>query len=141
MSMTLTLPDQDIEVSLLIQQAVSALWNVARRRYAGQAGEVSIIPTSAVRDAMHGPVIEAGHHVRTVTHELAKKDADGNILGVDIHMSGPGLRDEDEWRPGASEDGPGPRLVALPVRQRDRQIISASNRKLLPVSPNWSSRV
>jgi hypothetical protein len=114
---------------------------MAVTRYAGQAGAVSIIPTSAVRDAMHGPVIEAGHHVRTVTHELAKKDADGNILGVNIHLSGPGLPDEDEWKPGASGDGPAPRRVALPVRQRDRQIVSASNRKLLPVSPNWSSRV
>lgn len=141
MSMTHTLPDQDIEVSLLIQQAVSSLWDVARRRYTGQSGEVSIIATRAVRDAMHGPVFGKGHHVRTVTHELVKKGADGELTGVDIHMSGPRLPDEDEWMPGASGDGPAPRRVALPVRQQDRQIISASNRKLLPTSPNWSSRV
>ena len=139
-SMTLTLPDQDIEVSLLIQQAVSSLWNVARRRYTGQAGEVSIIPTRAVRDAMHGPVVEAGHTVRTTTHELAKKDDTGKILGVDIHLSGPGLPDEDVWEPGASDESGPPGRAALQVRQHDRRIISTSNRKLLPISPNWSSR-
>lgn len=140
-SMTLTLPDQDIEVSFLIQQAVSSLWNVARRRYTGQAGEVSIISTRAVRDAMHGPVFEAGHPVRTTTHELAKKDDAGKILGVDIDLSGPGLPEEDVWDPRASDDSRSPHWVTLPVRQQDRRIISTSSRKLLPISPNWSSRV
>ena len=140
-SLTHTLPDQDIEVSLLIQRAVSSLWNVARRRYTGQAGEVWLAPARAMRDAIHGPVAETGSIVRTLTHELVKKDADGGFTGVDMHLTGPGLPDEDEWSPGAPGDGPTPRQVALPVRQQDKRIISTSSRKLLPFAPNWSSRV
>lgn len=59
-SLTHTLPDQDIETAFLIQRAVSSLWNVARRRYTGQAGEVSIVAAGAVRDAIYGPVAAEG---------------------------------------------------------------------------------
>ena len=95
-SLTHTLPDQDIETALLIQQAVSSLWNVARRRYTGQAGEVWLVPEQAVRDAIYGPVAVKGGHVRTLTHELVKKDANGRFNGVNMHLSGPGLPDESE---------------------------------------------
>lgn len=140
-SLTHTLPDQDIEVSFLIQRAVSSLWNIARRRYTGQAGEVTIVAARAVRDAIYGPVAAEGSAIRTLTHELVKKDSDGGFTGADIHLTGPGLPDEDEWDPGAPDDGPPPRSVALPVRQQDKRIISRSTRKLLPFSPNWSTRV
>jgi hypothetical protein len=140
-SMTRTLPDQDIKVSLLIQQAVSSLWNVARRRYAVQAGELSMISTRAVHDAMHGPAVDSGGPVRTGTYELAKKDDTGTILGVEIHMAGPEVSDDEAWQQGGSADDAAPHRVALPVRQQDRRIISTSGRKLLPMSPNWSSRV
>jgi hypothetical protein len=140
-SLTHTLPDQDIEVALLIQRAVSSLWNVARRRYTGQAGEVWILHVRGVRDAVYGPVAEKGPHVRTLTHELVKKDAGGELNGVDMRMTGPGLPDDGEWDPQALDDGPPPRQVALPVRQQDTRIISTPSRKLLPFAPNWSSRV
>jgi len=71
-SLTHTLPDQDIETAFLIQQAVSSLWNVARRRYTGRAGEVWLVPARAVRDAIYGPVAVKGGHLRTLTHELVK---------------------------------------------------------------------
>ena len=140
-SLTHTLPDQDIEVSLLIQLAVSTLWNVARRRYTGQAGEVTIIAAGAVRDAIYRPIAAAGSVVRTMSHELTKKDLHGEFSSINARMTGPGLPDEDEWDPDAPDDDPPPRLVALPVRQQDRRIISTSTRKLLPFSPNWSTRV
>ena len=140
-SLTHTLSDQDIEVSLLIQRAVSSLWNVARRRYTGQAGEVSIVAARAVRDAIYGPIAAEGSVVRTMSHELTKKDLQGAFSGINARITGPGLPDEDEWDPEASDDGPPPRLAALPVRQQDRRIISTSTRKLLPFSPNWSTRV
>lgn len=140
-SLTHTLPDQDIETAFLIQQAVSSLWNVARRRYTGRAGEVWLSPAQAVRDAIYGPVAVKGGHVRTLTHELVKKDANGRFNGVHMHLSGRGLPDESEWSPGAADDGPAPRQIALPVRQQDKRIVSTSSRKLLPFAPNWSSRV
>ncbi len=140
-SLTHTLPDQDIEVSLLIQRAVSSLWNVARRRYAGQAGEVSIVAARAVRDALYSPIAAEGSVVRTMSHELTKRDFQGEFSGINARMTGPGLPDEDVWDPGVPDDGPQSRLAALPVRQQDRRIISTSTRKLLPFSPNWSSRV
>ena len=141
MSLTHTLPDQDIETASLIQQAVSSLWNVARRRYTGQASDVWLVPAQAVRNAIYGPVAVKGGHVRTLTHELVKKDANGRFKGVDMHLSGPALPDEGEWSPTVAEDGPPPRQIALPVRQRDKRIVSTSSRKLLPFAPNWSSRV
>lgn len=140
-SLTHTLPDQDIETAFLIQQAVSSLWNVARRRYTGQAGEVWLVPARAARDAIYSPVAVKGGHVRTLTHELVKKDANGQFNAVHMHLSGRGLPDESDWSPGAADDGPVPRQIALPVRQQDKRIVSTSSRKLLPFAPNWSSRV
>ncbi|BBX00025.1 hypothetical protein BST36_23660 [Mycolicibacterium moriokaense] len=140
-SLTHTLPDQDIEVSLLIQRALSSLWNVARRRYTGQAGEVTIVAARVVLDAIYRPVAAEGSVVRTMSHELTKKDLQGEFSGINARMTGPGLPDEDEWDPEAPADGPPPRRVVLPVRQQDRRIISTSTRKLLPFSPNWSTRV
>jgi hypothetical protein len=140
-SLTQTLPDQDIEGSALIQRAVSSLWNVARRRYTGQAGEVSIVSVRPVRDAVYGPIAAKGPHVRTVRHELTKKDLQGEFTGVNINMSGSDLPGEDVWDPKASDDPPIPRRVALPVRQQDKRIVSTSSQKLLPFSPNWSSQV
>lgn len=140
-SLTHTLPDQDIETAFLIQRAVSSLWNVARRRYTGKAGEVSIVPAGAVHDAIYGPIAAAGSVIRTLSHELTKKDLQDEFSGINMRMTGPGLPDEDEWDPEDPGGTSPPRWVVLPVRQRDRQIISTSTRKLLPFSPNWSSRV
>lgn len=141
MSLTHTLPDQDIEVSLLIQRAVSSPWHVARRRYTGQAGEVTIVAARVVLDAIYGPVAAEGSVVRNMSHELTKNDLQGEFSGINARMTGPGLPDEDEWDPEAPDDGPPPRRVVLPDRQQDRRIISTSTRKLLPFSPNWSTRV
>lgn len=141
MSLTNTLPDQDIGASLLIQRAVSSLWDVARRRYTGQRGQIHVIPTAVVHDIVSGPVLEAKQQVRTHTSELAKKDTAGNFLGVKIRMSGPRLPGDDVWEPGASSGAPSSHVVDLLVRQRDRQLVSTSSRRLLPISPEWSSRV
>ncbi|WNG79982.1 hypothetical protein C6A86_017095 [Mycobacterium sp. ITM-2016-00316] len=141
MSLTNTLPDQDIGVALLIQRAVSSLWDVARRRYTGESGQVHVIPTAAVHDIISGPARASGQQVRTHTLELAKKDAAGNFLGVDVRLSSPRLPGDGEWEPGASANAPTSRIVDLPARQRDRQLVSTSNRHLLPISPSWSSRV
>jgi hypothetical protein len=102
---------------------------------------VWLVPAQAVRDAIYGPVAVKGGHVRTLTHELVKKDANGRFNGVDMHLSGPVLPEESEWSPGPAEDGPLPCQIVLPVRQQDKRIVSTSTRKLLPFAPNWSSRV
>ena len=140
-SLTQTLADQDIEIVFLIQRAVSSLWNVARRRYTGQAGEAWLVSAQVVHDAIYSPVAGNGSHVRTLTHQLVKKDANGGFNGVDMHLTVPGLPDENEWNLGSAGDGPVPRQIALPVRQQDKRIVSTSSRKLLPFAPNWSSRV
>ena len=102
---------------------------------------VSRVKAGAVRDAIYGPVAAEGSVVRTMTDELTKKDLQGEFSGININMTGPGLPDEDEWDPGDPDAVPAPRHLALPVRQRDRRIVSTPTRKLLPFSPNWSSRV
>lgn len=140
-SLTHTLPDQDIQTASLVQQAISSLWNVARRRYTGQASQVWLVPAQAVRNAIYGPVAVKGDHVRTLTHELVKKDADGRFNAVHMHLTGRGLPDESQWSPGVADDGLSPRQITLPARQQDKRIVSTSSRKLLPFAPNWSSRV
>ncbi|RIS79130.1 hypothetical protein D2E44_20945 [Mycobacteroides abscessus] len=140
-SLTHTLPDQDIETAFLIHCAVSSLWNVARRRYTGQAGEVSIVEAAAVRAAIYGPVVAEGSVIRTLSHELTKKDLQGEFSGINMRMTGPGLPNEDDRDSEYLDDRSPPRRVVLPVRQQDKQVISTSRRKLLPFSPNWSSRV
>lgn len=86
-------------MSFLIQRAVSSLWNVARRRYTGQAGEVTAVAARAVRYAIYGPIAAEGSVVRTMSHELTKKDLQGAFSGINARMTGPGLPDEDEWDP------------------------------------------
>lgn len=140
-SLTHTLPDQDIEIAQLVQRAVSSLWNVARRRYTGQSGEVSIVAADAVRNAIYGPVTAEGSIVRTMTQELTKKDVQGEFSGLNITLTGPAMPSEEEWDPNASSAEVPPRAISLPVRRQDKRVISTSRRKLLPFSPNWSSRV
>ncbi|MFE3023351.1 hypothetical protein [Nocardia tengchongensis] len=140
MSLTGTLPDRDIGVSVLVQRAVASLWDVARRRYLGQSGAIYLIATAAVNDAVFGAAVQAGQHVRTFTLELPKKDSAGEFLETAQQFAGPKIPPADEWTPGASATGPTWTRVALPARQRDKQIVSTSRRSLLPISPDWASR-
>ncbi|MGV9836516.1 hypothetical protein ACWDUL_20335 [Nocardia niigatensis] len=141
MSLTGPLPDRDIAISLLVQRAVSSLWDVARRRYLGQTGEIFLVSTAAVNDAVFGAVVEAGQQVRTYTLELPKKNSNGDFLETAHVFHKQQIPDEDGWKPGASADSPAWQGVTLPARERDRQIVSTSRGRLLPISPTWSTRV
>lgn len=142
LSLTGSLPGQDLGVASLIQRAVSSLWDVARRRYGGEPGSVFIVPSSVVLDAMYGAVLNSGNIVRTVSSELVKEPKAGSDTppATDHRFVNQGVPSFDHWTPGASSEA-AMYLVGLPVRDQDRRLRSTSSRHLLPISPAGSTRV
>lgn len=136
-SMTGSLPDQDLSTATMIYHAIADLWQVARRRYTGQSGQVVLFTRADVQSCITGPVRASGSVVRTTVLELTKKRLDGTLTGIDITMHANFMPDV-EVNP---SDRPPIRAVPLPARQRDKRIINPSNRWLLPFSPKDSSRV
>ncbi|QSE87547.1 hypothetical protein JWS13_02430 (plasmid) [Rhodococcus pseudokoreensis] len=139
-SATGTLPDQDLGVALLIQRAVSSLWDVARRRYTGQSGSISVFSPAMILDSVYGPVQNSLNIVRTISFELPKKGSDGSISEVRVNFTRQAL--DEGW----DSATPGFRpvnlvRVDLPRRQRDLQPITVSRQNLLPFSPKGSTRV
>lgn len=135
-SMTGSLPDQDLATASMIYHAIADLWQVARRRYTGQSGQVMLFTRAHVQQCIAGPVRASGNIIRTTVTELTKKRPDGTLTGIDITLHAnfvPDAEEERERRP--------IRTVGLPVRQRDKRIINPSRRWLLPFSPKGSSRV
>ncbi|KAF0963859.1 hypothetical protein MLGJGCBP_03009 [Rhodococcus sp. T7] len=74
-SATGTLPDQDLGVALLIQRAVSSLWDVARRRYTGQSGSISVFSPTMILDTVNGPVQNSLNIVRTISLSYRRRAA------------------------------------------------------------------
>lgn len=134
-SMTGSLPDQDLAVATMIYHAIADLWAVARRRYTAQSGKLILFDRTAVQSCISGPVRASGNIARTTVIELTKKRPDGTLTGISLNLR--------VIRTAAVEEGERSpmRTVELPVRQRDRHVINPSRRWLLPFSPKGSSRV
>ncbi|MDV6312124.1 hypothetical protein R3Q15_09540 [Gordonia amicalis] len=136
-SMMASLPDQDLATATMIYHAIADLWQVARRRYTCQSGKVMLFTRDDVRQCISGPVRASGGIMRTTVMELTKKRPDGSLTDIGITV-------EANFMPRAEGDAdarPPIRTVALPIRQRDKQVINPSRRWLLPFSPEGSSRV
>ncbi|WP_179273328.1 MULTISPECIES: hypothetical protein [unclassified Rhodococcus (in: high G+C Gram-positive bacteria)] len=139
-SATGSLPDQGLAVAVLIQRAVGSLWDVARRRYTGASGSITIFSTKVLIDAIYAAVNESLNVVRTISFELPKRAEDGSISEVKINFDGQDLYKDfdhsvDEFRAAFMK------RVELPKRQRDMKPLIVSRRNLLPFSPEGSSRV
>ncbi|WP_279100757.1 hypothetical protein [Gordonia bronchialis] len=134
-SMTGSLPDQDLAVATMIYHAVADLWAVARRRYTAQSGKLVLFDRAMVQSCISGPVNASGNVARTTVIELTKKRPDSTLTGINmnLHVIHTATVEEGERSP--------MRTVELPVRQRDRRVVNPSNRWLLPFSPQGSSRV
>ncbi|WP_146240525.1 hypothetical protein [Williamsia limnetica] len=141
-SMTGSLPDQDLGVTLMIQRAVSSLWSVSRRRYTAEPGEVYIMTPLGVQDAIYAPIAASLNVVRTLGLELPKQDLDGEIIrGQEHELYGEHVpKGWIEAKKGDFRESE-IKLIHLPVRQKDKRPINPSRRSLLPFSPDGSSRV
>lgn len=137
LSMTGCLPDQDLAVATAIYHAVQNLWQVARRRYTAQRGQVVLMREAAVESSMYAPVTNSLSIVRTTVMELTKKNPDGSLTGIGLNL----IRNfvPRDWQDQEVVDDQ--RTVDLPVRQRDKKIDYHARRSLLPFSPKNSSRV
>lgn len=139
-SATGTLPDQDLAVSLLIQRAIESLWNVARRRYLAQQGQILVLTTNEVELCIYGPVQGSLNVVRTFIYELPKRLPDGSIRATNVNFVNQTV--PHGWAP--SEENNTTREVKrvnLLVRQRDQRAQSTSRRYLLPFSPDGMQQV
>ncbi|MFT3715629.1 MAG: hypothetical protein QM774_06700 [Gordonia sp. (in: high G+C Gram-positive bacteria)] len=138
LSMTGSMPDQDLAVATMIYHAIADLWQVARRRYTGQSGQLVLFTRASVEACIYGPIVSSNNIVRTVVTELTKQRPDGSLTGIDLQLRMNEV--PDGWH--ADEDMAIPRTIDLPVRQRDKKVlINPSNKWLLPISPKGSSRV
>lgn len=86
LSMTGSLPDQDLAVATAIYHAVQNLWQVARRRYTAQSGQVVLLRTAAVESSIYAPITNSLSVVRTTVMELTKKNPDGSLTGIGLNM-------------------------------------------------------
>lgn len=136
-SMTGALPDQDLAVATMIYHGLQNLWQVARRRYTAQSGQVILFTTASVESCIYAPVTNSLNLIRTMVMELTKRNHDGSLTGIDVNLIGNHV--PESWQ--NPQDAHDSRTVELPVRQRDKKIDYDARRSLLPFSPKNSSRV
>lgn len=83
--------------------------------------------------AVHGMTMIAGNRLRRLTSDMIKRKADGTVDGTThSHVSYDIPR---EFSLETAATGSAKRAVALPARQRDRQIYSTSKQAYLPFTP------
>ncbi|AOW91960.1 hypothetical protein BFN03_02600 [Rhodococcus sp. WMMA185] len=135
-SMTGAQPDQDLAVATMIYHGLQNLWQVARRRYTAQSGQVILFTTERVESCIYAPITHSQNIIRTITMELTKKNRDGSLTGIGFNLIGNHV--PKGWQ--NPQDAHDSRTVELPVRQRDKKIDYDARRWLLPFSPKNSSR-
>jgi hypothetical protein len=102
-------------------------------RYTGASGSISYVNKAQVQMAVHGMTMIAGNRLRRLTSEMIKRKADGTVDGTThSHVSYDIPR---EFSLETAATGSAKRAVALPARQRDRQIYSTSKQAYLPFTP------
>lgn len=131
-------PGRELAVSVLVTKALDSLWDVARRRYLGESGTINYISKATVEMAVYGTTMQANNHLKRMVHELIKLKPDGSVDETHHHVAG--YRIPREWSMSAAAAGAEIRSVALPARQRDRQVYSTSGRAYLPITPRGFER-
>jgi hypothetical protein len=131
-------PGRELSVSVLITKALDSLWDVARRRYLGESGNINYINKATVEMAVWGTTMQAGNHLKRATHELIKVKPDGTVDGTEHRVLGYDI--PRQWSLQAAAEGMEIRPVSLPARQRDRQLYSIGKRSYLPITPRGFQR-
>jgi hypothetical protein len=131
-------PGRELSVSVLITKALDSLWDVARRRYLGQSGTINYVSRAAVEMAVYATTMQAMNHLKRATHELIKLKPDGTVDGTQHHVAGYHI--PRSWSMSAAAAAVEIRSVALPARQRDRQLYSTGQRSYLPITPRGFQR-
>jgi hypothetical protein len=127
-----------LSVSVLITKALDSLWDVARRRYLGQSGTINYVSRAAVEMAVYATTMQAMNHLKRATHELIKLKPDGTVDGTQHHVAGYHIPRSRSMSAAAAAVEI--RSVALPARQRDRQLYSTGQRSYLPITPRGFKR-
>jgi hypothetical protein len=131
-------PGRELSVSVLITRALGSLWDVARRRYLAQRGVINYVSKAAVEMAVYATTMQAANHLKRAVHELIKLKPDGTVDGTDHRVIGYEI--PRGWSlPGAAA-AVELRSVALPARERDRQLVSTGTQSYLPITPRGFQR-
>lgn len=131
------MPDYDLAGAILAARGISAISNVGRRRYTGQAGTVTVMTPKQVALATFAPIQEAGAHINRLTFQLPTTKEDGTIEGPEGKLEGFSRPTDFD----SAEEMPPERRVDLVVRHRDRRLWVRTPHNLLPVSPRGSQSV
>jgi hypothetical protein len=126
-------PGSELSVSLLISDALDSLWAVARRRYTGASGSITYANKAQVEMSVYGMTMIAGNRLRRLTSEMIKRKADGTVDGTTHRHVSYDIPGEFSLETAAT--GSAKRVIALPARQRDRQLYSTSKAAYLPFTP------
>ncbi|WP_137145098.1 hypothetical protein [Mycolicibacterium sp. CR10] len=131
-------PGREMSVSVFITRALGSLWDVARRRYLGESGTINYVSKAAVEMAVYATTMQAMNLLKRATHELIKVKADGTVDETDHRVVG--YRIPREFSSHAAHAAVELRSVALPVRERDRQLYSTGSMSYLPITPRGFQR-
>ena len=130
-------PGRELSVSVLITRALGSLWDVARRRYLGESGTINYVSKGAVEMAVYATTMQAMNHLKRAVHELIKLKPDGSFDGTQHHVVGYDIPREWSMAGAAAVEL---RSVALPARERDRQLYSTGALSYLPITPRGFQR-
>ncbi len=131
-------PGREVSVSVLITRALDSLWDVARRRYLGASGTINYVSKAAVEMAVYATTMDAANHLKRAVHELIKLEPNGTV-GSTAHRI-VGYKIPREWSMADAADAVELRSVALPARERDRQLHSTGALSYLPITPRGYQR-
>ncbi|WP_029108701.1 hypothetical protein [Mycobacterium sp. URHD0025] len=132
-------PGREVSVSVLITRALDSLWDVARRRYLGASGTINYVSKAAVEMAVYATTMDAANHLKREVHELIKLEPDGTVGGTAHRIVGYDI--PREWSMSAAAAAAVElRPVALPARERDRQLHSTGALSYLPITPRGFQR-
>lgn len=131
-------PGRELSVSVLITKALDSLWDVARRRYLGVSGAINYVSKAAVEMAVYATTMQAMNLLKRAVHKLIKLKPDGTVDGTDHQVVG--YRIPRDWSMQAAAVAIEIRPVALPARQRDRQLYSTSTSSYQPITPRGFQR-
>ncbi|OPX12577.1 hypothetical protein [Mycobacterium sp. AT1] len=131
-------PGRELSVSVLITRALGSLWDVARRRYLGESGTINYVSNGAVGMTVYGITMGAMNRLKRAVHELVKAKSDGTVDGSQHHVVPYDI--PREWSLAGAAAAVEERTVALPARERDRQVYSTGELSFLPITPRGFQR-
>jgi hypothetical protein len=141
--------DSDLAAIALIARAIDSLWSVARRKYCGAPGYVSLLSLEDAAVSLYASQFASGHMASGYTYTLPVRarepgtgdrppDIEATTYYLSLDIPPPDAAEAYE----RGHDRPMSSVLAeLPLRPADVRRVSTSGRSLFPFSPPGSQSV